>query len=157
MRRIMMIIAMFARLNGESCTDRLLTIPTQPGRWGKFLSSLLMFGWAINLLLGDRSLASWEALAHLVDIFGYVTVGLVFLIAAVAPMVGVATNYLWTSILGTGFALVTWLWLLMEAVMTGSLGRAAVWTCVAGVLASTNAEAQLAMRVYGHDHRASKL
>ena len=152
-----MIIAMFARLNGESCTDRLLTIPTQPGRWGKFLSSLLMFGWAINLLLGDRSLASWEALAHLVDIFGYVTVGLVFLIAAVAPMVGVATNYLWTSILGTGFALVTWLWLLMEAVMTGSLGRAAVWTCVVGVLASTNAEAQLAMRVYGHDHRASKL
>ena len=139
------------RLHGETCWDRLLTIPNQPGRWGKFLSSVLMFGWSVNLLFGDRSLASWEALYHLVATVGYVGVGILFLVGSAIPIVGIATGKIWISITGTSFALVMWLWVFMEAVITESLGRAAVWTCIVGVLAATNAEAQLAMRVYGRD------
>lgn len=137
----------------ESCWDRLLSIPTQPGRWGKFLSSILLFGWSVNILVGDRSLTSWEALDHLTETFGYMKIGLMFLIAAVVPVVGIATDRIWISIVGNSLSLLTWLWLLMEATITGSLGRAAIWTCVVGILATTNAETKLAMRVYGlHDH-----
>lgn len=131
-----------------TCYSRLASIPSTSGRWGKFLASLLLFGWGFNLLFGDQTMMQWEAIQTIVSQVGCRPLGWWLMAIGILPMVGVATDWIAVSIIGETLAFTSWMTIGFSAIITGSYGRAAMWTCLVGALAGLNSEYQLVRRLY---------
>lgn len=128
---------------GMACWHRLLAIHTKPGPWGKCIVCFLTFGWGWNLEFGDQTMGGWVALDSLINHYGRHAVAAWLIAMGIIPIVGVVLNNLWINMVLAGIAMTSWLWLLFQAFDTGSLARAAVWTCAAGVIAFAKAEFDL--------------
>src|SRR5579859_6934763 len=83
-----------------TCYSRLASVPSSSGRWGKFLASLLLFGWGFNILFGDQTMLEWEAMQSIVGLIGKCQLGWWLLAVGILPMLGVATDWLLISVIG---------------------------------------------------------
>lgn len=132
----------------EGWITRLKNMPNTPGQWGKFLGSILMLGWGLNLVLDGNNMMQWQAILRVGDTIGITPLGWWMMTISIVPIFGVVSNWIWLALVGDGLVFVTWLTFCYSALITETFGKGGIWVCLVGALASLNSEYQLVRRVY---------
>ena len=132
----------------QTLTSRVLAMTRDAGQWGKVMSSIMLLTWGISALF-DK--VRWDAIMAMNPQWCQGCIGWWLIFASIAPLAAVMTNTMWLMVLTASTSLITWFFILFEAVLTGSMGHPAFGASIAGVLGMMNAEAKLAQRVYSGD------
>jgi hypothetical protein len=126
---------------------RLCSIPSSPGRWGKFLSAILAASWAATLWNNGPGLSELAGEGEIIALFGRHLAAVWMTVVAVAPLAGMLTGVVGLRIFAATLGLATWTSLLLEMIFQDGAMRPTMGACLAGILGCLNADIRLAQVV----------
>jgi hypothetical protein len=128
-------------------TRRAGGIPSGAGRWGEFLSALLLGSWAIGIWTNAATVGEWVSLRTYTDLVGYAGVGAWMAFVVVFSLGSLLLESATLRFFGSSLLVWTWASLLYLDILSGEPYRPAWGTCFVGLLGAINGSARMWKRV----------